>query len=358
VAHVTVVSTDEQQGPRIDRVSRLFQGLLSALTVVLVLIALAAIALWLWPSDYDLYLPHRAFAVAPEITIAGHRPVPHRGAIDMLVVDEQPVTNKLEQLFGALNGDATLVPRPQVVGTVTFTPQVEQHLNAEMMLSSEQIAKIVAWAHMGYRFPIRGVEITAIEPWSAARTALQQADVIVQAADQAITSTTKLQEIVRREGVGARISLVIERNDQRLKVVVRAVSNPKVPGHHAAIGVGILPFPDLSQLPRDPSITIDPGNIGGPSAGLAFTLEILQRFSRSDLTHGRRIAVTGALEVDGTFDAIGGFKQKTIGARWAGAHYFILPADNYAEARPYAHGLTLVPVHTIDEALAFLRTLR
>jgi PDZ domain-containing protein len=204
---------------------------------------------------------------------------------------------------------------------------------------------------------VRGVEITAVEPWSAAKTALQPSDVIVQAADQPITSTAKLQQIVRQEGVGARIPLIIERDAQRLKVVVRAVNNPKLPGHHPAIGVGILPFVDLSQLPQDPSITIDPGNVGGPSAGLAFTLEILQRFSKTDLTHGHRIAVTGEMEVDGTVDPIGGAKQKAIGARMAGAQYFILPADNYAEARPYAQGLTLVPVHNVDEALAFLKTL-
>jgi PDZ domain-containing protein len=98
--------------------------------------------------------------------------------------------------------------------------------------------------------------------------------------------------------------------------------------------------------------------VGGPSAGLAFTLGILQRFSKTDLTRGHRIAVTGEIALDGSVGPIGGVKQKVIGARWAGAQYFLLPAANYDEARPYAQGLTLVPVHTIDEALAFLKKLK
>ncbi len=275
----------------------------------------------------------------------------------MLFVNDEQVTNKLQQLFGALNQDATLTPTPQQQGGTPATPQQQQQVNKMEMVISEQTAQIVAWSHLGYQFPIRGMAITSVTSWSAAAKILRPNDVIVQAAGQAITSTTTLQTIVREKGIGALIPLVVERGDQQVRVAVRTVRNPQLAGQHAAIGVGIEPYLDLTQLPSDPTIAIDPGNVGGPSAGLAFTLGILQRFSKTDLTHGHRIAVTGQLEANGQVDAIGGAKQKTIGARWAGAQYFILPADNYAEARPYAHGLTLVPVHTVDDALKFLQNL-
>jgi len=188
------------------------------------------------------------------------------------------------------------------------------------------------------------------------------------------------QLIAQILGQGARIPLIVERSvtgtgganpsgtlqpcqdlplwvAKRRTVTVQTVRNP-TPPHRAAIGVGLWPFVDLSRLPRDPTICIDPGNVGGPSAGLAFTLGILERFSRSDLTHGHRIAVTGTIALDGSVGAIGGVKQKAIGARWAGAPYFILPAANLDEAPPYAAGLTLVPVATVDQAVAFLKTLR
>ena len=66
----------------------------------------------------------------------------------------------------------------------------------------------------------------------------------------------------------------------------------------------------------------------------------------------------------GLVGPIGGVKQKVIGARQAGAQYFFVPAYcdssdcNYKEAKPYAKGLTLVPVYTLDEALAYLKHLR
>jgi PDZ domain-containing protein len=108
-------------------------------------------------------------------------------------------------------------------------------------------------------------------------------------------------------------------------------------------------------------LKIDPGNIGGPSAGLMFTLGILNRLSPTDLTHGHRIAGTGTIALDGSVGAIGGVKQKVIGAEWAQAQYFFVPYDggNYDDARKdVGSHMMLVPVHTLADALAFLRGLK
>ncbi len=117
---------------------------------------------------------------------------------------------------------------------------------------------------------------------------------------------------------------------------------------------GIIVEPEANiELPVD--ISIDAGNIGGPSAGLAFALDIVDELG-SDIDDGRKIVVTGALGLDGAVAPIGGIKQKTIGAREAGADVFVVPEQNAAEARRYADGLSIVSVQTFDEALAALET--
>ena len=86
-------------------------------------------------------------------------------------------------------------------------------------------------------------------------------------------------------------------------------------------------------------MTINAGDVGGPSAGLAFALDILQELGRN-IVRGHKIAATGEILPDGSVGPIGGIKQKTIGAREAHVDAFLVPAgENAQEARRYAHGL-------------------
>jgi len=104
-------------------------------------------------------------------------------------------------------------------------------------------------------------------------------------------------------------------------------------------------------------IKIDAGGVGGPSAGLAFALDILQELGRN-VTHGNRVAATGELGLDGTVGPIGGVKQKTLGVRKAGVDVFLVPAgQNAQEARRYADGLKIIPVKNFPQALRALATL-
>ena len=107
------------------------------------------------------------------------------------------------------------------------------------------------------------------------------------------------------------------------------------------------------EFPVD--IEIDAGGIGGPSAGLAFALDIVDELGE-DIDRGRTIVATGELALDGTVHPIGGVKQKAIGAREAGADIFLVPDGNYEEARDAVDGLRVVPVSTFDEALSVLAT--
>ena len=103
-------------------------------------------------------------------------------------------------------------------------------------------------------------------------------------------------------------------------------------------------------------VSIDAGNIGGPSAGLAFALDVMEKLGR-DVDHGRNVAATGEISLDGSVGAIGGIKQKTIGARRAGVDVFLVPAENFQEAQRNAKGLPVIPVKSLDDALQALATL-
>jgi PDZ domain-containing protein len=99
--------------------------------------------------------------------------------------------------------------------------------------------------------------------------------------------------------------------------------------------------------------------IGGPSAGLAFSLEIYDSLSARRLLRGHKVAATGELGLDGSVHSIGGVKQKTFGAIDAGCDTFLVPAGaNARDARKAAAGkIRIVPVHSFDEALRAVRAL-
>ena len=103
---------------------------------------------------------------------------------------------------------------------------------------------------------------------------------------------------------------------------------------------------------------IDAGNVGGPSAGLAFTLQVLEALGKK-VDHGYRVAATGTIGLDGSVGAIGGIEQKTFGARAAHADVFLVPVagDNARDARRYAHGLRIIAVQSFPQALHALATL-
>lgn len=105
------------------------------------------------------------------------------------------------------------------------------------------------------------------------------------------------------------------------------------------------------------SVRIDAGDVGGPSAGLAFALDVLEELGR-DVDHGRKVAVTGEIELDGDVLPVGGIEQKTIGARRSEVDVFVVPAgDNAEEARRHAGDLRIVPVRNFQQALRALTTL-
>jgi PDZ domain-containing protein len=105
------------------------------------------------------------------------------------------------------------------------------------------------------------------------------------------------------------------------------------------------------------NVTIDVGNIGGPSAGLAMTLATLDILSNGNLTGGHRVAATGTIGLDGSVGDVGGVAQKAVAVRKAGATVFLVPADELKDAQSQAGSMKVYPVKTLQQALDDLKAL-
>jgi PDZ domain-containing protein len=144
----------------------------------------------------------------------------------------------------------------------------------------------------------------------------------------------------------------VARGAQQVDLRVATIADPLRP--RRAI-VGFAPEQSASiHLPI--SVQIHSGEVGGPSAGLAFALEVLAELGRN-VTHGYSVAATGEMELDGSVAPIGGIKQKTFGVRRAHVQVFLVPVENAADARRYAHGVRIIAVKSFPQALHALATL-
>jgi PDZ domain-containing protein len=304
-------------------------------------------------SNEFLLVPDRAHPLAALVKVPGAKPEDKQGGIYYVAVFERRAS-LLERLIPGIREGTTLVQHDELTPPgVTDRQRVEAD-RLDMRLS-QQVASAVALRSLGYKVRIQeeGVRVALVYGMTHAAGKLEPDDVIVGADGRRVRSTIDLHEILARHKVGDVVRITFVRKGVRHAVRI-ATSADLFDNTRAIIGIQPQPALDL----RTPfQIKFDLGNVGGPSAGLAFALQIVQERGR-DVDHGYRVAATGVIAPDGEVGAIGGMKQKTYGARQAHVDVFLVPAgDNYREARKYAHGLRIFPVKTFQQALHVLATL-
>ena len=321
------------------------------LLAVVVLVAAATAVLLLFPSNHYLFLPDPARPVDPLVRVPGESRADARGGVYMVDILVRRAS-LLERLVPEVEDGASLVPEHQVnpVG-VSERQRREESLN--QMSRSQEVAVTVALRNLGYRVRVkrRGAEIATVVPGKPADGKLEVGDVVVSARGRTVETREDLLAAMEPVRPGATVDLTVLRDGKRTRVRV-GTTRADDDKSRAVFGVLVQQAADF-DFPLD--VRIDAGDIGGPSAGLAFALDVVDELGR-DIDGGRRIAVTGVLALDGKVGRIGGVKQKTIGARTAGADVFLVPDENAAEARRHANGLRVVAVSTFDEALSVLKT--
>ena len=239
-----------------------------------------------------------------------------------------------------------VVPRALIYPPDQSEKQVEQQ-NAQEWTESQASAVTVALTKLGY--PVQ-TYVKTVSDGGAATGLLKPDDVIIEVDGTKITSPTKLTDIVRAKPAGTTFTVSYTRAGKpgSVKITTMASGDDKTPRLGIEIGTKQdAPF----------TVKIDLDKIGGPSAGLMFTLGIMDKLQDTDLTGGKVIAGTGTIDDDGNVGPIGGIPQKLVGAKNAGAQLFLVPKDNCAEALKNAvAGLPMAEVATVDDALTALKT--
>ena len=323
---------------------------LAGATLLAVVVFIAATT----SSDDFLFIPDTAKPVATKVTVQGGHEPDNGGGIYFVDVSLRKA-RWLERLLPFLQPDgSSLVPGHAVVAPgQSFAEQRVQARDA--MDRSERVAAAVALKAAGY--PVKatptGVLVDGVAIDVPAASVLRSGDVILRARGKPVRTVTELRAALAPLTPGETVALRIRRN---LTTIDRKVEMAGSPGEQGRAIIGIQASEEANiVLPR--KVTIDLGNIGGPSAGLPFALQVYQELGK-DVDRGLRVAATGEIQLDGSVTSVGGVKQKTYGVRQAKADVFLVPAgENAAIARRYAGGLRVIPVESFRQALEVLKTL-
>jgi len=256
------------------------------------------------------------------------------------------------------------------------TPEQRREFNLQAMRTAEQEAQFIALTTLGYEPEITPGEVvvsqvlckvdgddgTCAESFPSDEQ-IDPADTILEADGVELGSVEDLSEVLADKQPGETVVLLIERpNEGQSEVTVELSASPDDAERTI---IGFRPF-DTRAITLPFEVDIDTGRIGGPSAGLAFTLSLIDELSPGELTGGANIAVTGTINLDGTVGPIGGLAQKVSAVQQHGVDVFIIPAaqseldDPVKLQRLEDAGkgqVRIIAVATLDEALAALEEL-
>jgi Lon-like protease len=282
------------------------------------------------------------------VTVTGAESYPHDGEFLYLTVgftNRDP--NVWRWLFAQLDDDDTVVKREEVIGCASYAEN--QRFNDVLMNVSQDTAKTLALHALGYDVTVdsSSVVITGRLCGGPSDGLLEVGDTIVAVDGTAVTVADEVPPLVQMHDPGDTVTVTVERGGTQSDVSI-PLGKKDGKGY-----LGIQPE-TLSHQTYPFDIDIDIRRVGGPSAGLAFTLAVIDDLSPGNLTGGRTVAVTGAVRSDGAVTDVGGVKQKTIVARASGATLMLVPVGEAKEAREHAEGMRVVAVATVDDALKAL----
>ena len=326
----------------------------TVLAAGMLLTSLLLAGLVVLPAPYAVEMPGPTTDVlgtqdgTPLITISGAPTYPSTGQLRLTTVSATGTPDYPSSVANVLQGwlspDDVVVPTEQIVPTGQTQQQIDE-LNSQEMTSSQENATVAALSTLGYTVPATLTVAQTVDGTDAA-TKLQDGDVLSSIDGKPLPDYQTLIDTLAAVAPGATITLGITRSGQALDVPI--VTGTRTDGDGALIGVFVKPAFDF---PVDVKIQID--GVGGPSAGTMFALGVVDELTPADEANGQHIAGTGTMDVSGNVGAIGGIRQKMIGAARAGATWFLAPQSNCDEVAGHVPaGLRVVAVSTLKDAVA------
>lgn len=282
----------------------------------------------------------------------------------MLTTIRMGKANIYTYVFALFNDYQEIFP----VEAVRAEEETDEEYNVRqlhMMSSSKQAAIEVAYQKVGLpiHYDFNGVYVLSVVENMPAAQELEPGDRIFKVDGQAFQSSQEFIDYVGGKSEGDEITLTFMRRNKEQEAVIQVQPFPKEP-NRIGVGIGLV---DDKELRVEPKIEINTEDIGGPSAGFMFSLEIYNQLTEIDYTKGYEIAGTGTISADGKVGRIGGIEQKVVAADKAGAEIFFAPFEEGAEdsnynaavktAKDIGTKMEIVPVNTFDEAIEYLEKL-
>lgn len=383
--HVAVGAPEEMAPPAEETFApeetrRLGRGWRTAISIVVVLAAALLISSQWWVPYYTI-TPGHAFNIGTLISVPSGESHPHRGAIVLTDVDLSQLS-ALGYLYYEVHNSSEVVPASELTGGQSSSTYDEEGVID--MADARQAATLVALHTLGYptKALASGSAVYALQPGTTGSQAPSVGSVIV-AVDRMPTLTAEaLVRAVVSGSPGSTVSLTIhalgeKKTSERSYRLGEAGLSSKATGSalecvrfgertlrpvlaHGKVE-GCLPL-YIVQTYRDVDlpfkVQLSSGGIVGPSAGLSFTLGLIEKLDRADLTDGKRVAATGTIANDGSVGAVGGVAEKTRAVRSAGAEVFLVPPSGLQAARANAGShLKVIAVSSIGQAISALERL-
>ncbi|PSL24558.1 PDZ domain-containing protein [Planomicrobium soli] len=334
--------------------------------VVFVVIVLA-LSVFLSNYQLDFYIskPGGAYELSPLVEVEGGDEN-DQGSLSLMTVSMMTATPTLYLYSKFQEGYKIL--RPEQVRNPHETDDEYNVRQLKMMSDSQINALQVAFeeAELPYEVSNNGVFVLHVIQGGAADKILLPGDRVLSIDAHEFKTMVEFIDYISGKKRGDKVEVVFERGDREIKETVELAPLPTEPER---VGLGIS-FVEDKKITTEPKVKIDSDQIGGPSAGLMFTLEILNQLLDKDITKGYDVAGTGTMESDGTVGRIGGIDQKIIAADNDGIEIFFAPDDevhegvesNYALAIETAEkigtDMEVVPVKTLQDALEYLDELQ
>ena len=338
------------------------QRLIAAMVAAPLVGALLILATFM-PLDYVTYAPGYTVDVLAEadgaeiIQVDGHETYRDDGELRMTtVLVSVPKPEGKKNLFNLMwtwaQADDAVYPYDAVYGK-DETPESNDIEGSVSMVTSQDAATAVALRELGYD-PPQAVDVTYVEPGTPAEGKLLVRDVFLEVNGKPVTDAQDISDAVEATKPGDSVDFRVRRVRTEYDVSVEPVTvtdpetGEKVKRIGIQLGTGFI-------FPFDVTVNINP-DIGGPSAGLMFSLAIYDTLTPGSLTGGETVAGTGEIAPDGRVGPIGGIQQKIAGARDDGAELFLVPPDNCKEALGGNNGdMRLVKATTMHDALVAIQ---
>ncbi|MGB7858921.1 MAG: PDZ domain-containing protein [Acidimicrobiia bacterium] len=344
------MSTDDSYTQPAEAEKQRFASWPLVLIGVLFFIGMAGAVAW------NIELPNVAFGPGPvsdaaDAVVASDVDVyPPDGELLMLTVVSQDV-NIFEAIIAGFDPTIDLVAK-QAVRRSGETDEEYRNRVLQQMDDSNFRSVAVALDYLGIEMVPIDVVINEFVEGVPAAEVLQLGDSIVAVDGVEVHNVSEIGDLLEGSKVGQTVVITVKRDGELMDLDVELAERDDEPG---VAMVGVI----LGELTESPfPLSLEAGNVGGPSAGMMHTLAIIDTLTEGEMTKGNVIAGTGTIAVDGTVGAIGGIRQKVVAAEAAGASYVLVPVDNYESALTAERDhIEIVAIGTLDEAMAFFETL-